>query len=52
MLVVVTAFAAFQLAPREKRTCGSRTSVKKAGHHVDDKGNDDRTKQVRERGVR
>jgi hypothetical protein len=26
--------------------------VKKAGHHVDDKGNDDRTKQVRERGVR
>jgi hypothetical protein len=27
-------------------------STKKAGHHVDDKGNDDRTKQVRERGVR
>ena len=26
--------------------------VKKAGHHIDYKGNDDRTKQVRERGVR
>jgi len=27
-------------------------SVKQTGHNVDDKGNDDRTKQVRERGMR
>ena len=44
--------------PEMRTPCGDdskpvhrQLSVQKAGHHVDHKGNDDRAKQIRERGM-